>query len=146
MMKEQGCFKYGRNAWMMMCFWVLWGIAAPLVGSVRLKQNINREWKFILGDVRGAQRTDYDDEEWDDVHLPHSFSMPYFMWHTYQIELSSNGVDWTVTVKDCFKGKTKEYKKNFGCDIAFLRIRFFSKNVALSELRLGGVPSALGNH
>lgn len=82
MMKEQGCFKCGRNAWMMMCFWVLWGIAAPLVGSVRLKQNINREWKFILGDVRGAQRTDYDDEEWDDVHLPHSFSMPYFMWHT----------------------------------------------------------------
>lgn len=63
--------------------------------------------------------------------------------YDYQVELSSNGVDWDVAVKDCFKGKKKDYKRDFGCNIAFLRIRFFSPEAALSELRIGGMPSAL---
>jgi len=39
--------------------------------------NLNREWTFQLGDVAGAAAA-FDDAKWDDVNLPHSFSIPYF--------------------------------------------------------------------
>jgi hypothetical protein len=40
--------------------------------------NFNREWKFQLGDHTNADVAAFDDDKWDDVNLPHSFSMPYF--------------------------------------------------------------------
>lgn len=40
--------------------------------------NLNREWTYQLGDVAGAEAATFDDANWDNVHLPHSFSMPYF--------------------------------------------------------------------
>jgi hypothetical protein len=40
--------------------------------------NFNREWKFLLGDHPGAQAVGYDDEHWERIGLPHSFSIPYF--------------------------------------------------------------------
>jgi hypothetical protein len=40
--------------------------------------NFNREWKFQLGDADGASAEAFDDANWSDVGLPHSFSMPYF--------------------------------------------------------------------
>lgn len=45
----------------------------------RIRQNINRDWKFERSDVHDASQTDFDDTRWDTIHLPHSFSMPYFM-------------------------------------------------------------------
>ena len=48
--------------------------AAPL----RQSDNFNREWKFELGDVAGAEGAAFDDSKWDGANLPHSFSMPYF--------------------------------------------------------------------
>ena len=47
-------------------------------GSSREILNFNREWKFQLGDVSGAEATGFDDGKWDAANLPHSFSMPYF--------------------------------------------------------------------
>jgi hypothetical protein len=44
----------------------------------RQQLNFNREWKFQLGDPAGAEAVMYDDAKWDDIGLPHSFSMPYF--------------------------------------------------------------------
>ncbi|HEY8932275.1 MAG TPA: glycoside hydrolase family 2 TIM barrel-domain containing protein [Rariglobus sp.] len=44
----------------------------------RVAVNINREWRFTLGDVKGAEATDFDDGAWSAVGLPHSFSLPYF--------------------------------------------------------------------
>ena len=44
----------------------------------RQQINFNREWKFQLGDHPGAEAAGYDDTKWDDIGLPHSFSMPYF--------------------------------------------------------------------
>ena len=41
--------------------------------------NLNREWKYIQGDCRGAEQPAYDDGGWATVGLPHSFSIPYFM-------------------------------------------------------------------
>jgi beta-galactosidase/beta-glucuronidase len=40
--------------------------------------NFNREWKFQLGDFPGAAAVAFDDSKWDDIGLPHSFSIPYF--------------------------------------------------------------------
>lgn len=57
--------------------------------EVRVKQNINREWKFVLGDIKGAEQSEYDDADWLAVSLPHSFSIPYFMWHEVY-----NGYGW----------------------------------------------------
>ena len=48
---------------------------------VRERININREWRFYLGDAEGAEQPGYNDAEWTPTHLPHSFSIPYFM-HT----------------------------------------------------------------
>jgi len=47
---------------------------APL----REKVNFNREWKFQIGDHAGAEATSFNDAKWEDIGLPHSFSMPYF--------------------------------------------------------------------
>jgi len=45
----------------------------------RLVQNFNQAWKFKRADVTGAEATTFDDASWDDVGLPHSFNLPYFM-------------------------------------------------------------------
>lgn len=45
--------------------------------SDRRKLNFNSDWKFVLGNARGAEAVDYDDSIWGDVALPHSFSIPY---------------------------------------------------------------------
>ena len=54
----------------------------PVIGlsaaDLRQTLNFNREWKFQLGDVPGADAAAFDDSKWDDASLPHSFSMPYF--------------------------------------------------------------------
>lgn len=47
--------------------------------EVRQKINLNREWKFKLGDYGEAKDITYNDSEWDNIGLPHSFSIPYFM-------------------------------------------------------------------
>ena len=45
----------------------------------RQQLNFNREWKFRLGDPPGAEASGCDDSRWDDIGLPHSFSIPYFL-------------------------------------------------------------------
>ena len=54
--------------------------ASSLIAAAPLRQiiNINRDWKFKLGDYPGGEAAAYDDAGWDPVNLPHSFSMPYF--------------------------------------------------------------------
>jgi len=46
--------------------------------DLRQTVNFNREWKFQLGDVAGAEAAEFDAAKWEDIGLPHSFSMPYF--------------------------------------------------------------------
>jgi hypothetical protein len=47
-------------------------------GQLRQRMNINREWKFQLGDHPGAEAAEFDDTKWEAIGLPHSFSTPYF--------------------------------------------------------------------
>jgi beta-galactosidase len=46
---------------------------------LREERNFNCEWKFHLGDHAGADQRGFDDDAWEEVGLPHSFSTPYFM-------------------------------------------------------------------
>jgi len=46
--------------------------------DLRQNLNFNREWKFQLGDVAGADVAAFADAKWENVGLPHSFSLPYF--------------------------------------------------------------------
>jgi beta-galactosidase len=48
-------------------------------GGVRVVENFNQSWKFIRADVAGAEAIEFDDSPWENVGLPHSFSLPYFM-------------------------------------------------------------------
>ena len=62
---------------------LLVGLFAMIAGwasasGQRLSENFNREWKFQIGDVAGADAVAFNDKKWDDANLPHSFSMPYF--------------------------------------------------------------------
>ena len=47
--------------------------------SGRVVSNLNAEWKFKLGSVKNGQAVDLDDSQWELAHIPHSFSMPYFL-------------------------------------------------------------------
>jgi len=57
---------------------LLFGTAAHAAESPREVIPFNREWKFLLGDHPGAQAAAFDDNQWNDIGLPHSFSTPYF--------------------------------------------------------------------
>ena len=46
--------------------------------TIRKNININREWKFKLGDYSGAEALTFDDTKWETIGIPHSFSMPYY--------------------------------------------------------------------
>lgn len=74
------------------------------VPSSRDKIIFNREWKFISEDVEGAQSPAFSDNGWNNVNLPHSFSMPYFMWKSFY-----NGYGWyrkSFEVPASWSGKT----------------------------------------
>jgi hypothetical protein len=46
--------------------------------AARTKTNLDRGWKFLLGDEARASDAVFDDDKWQYVNLPHSFSEPYF--------------------------------------------------------------------
>jgi hypothetical protein len=72
--------------------------------TIREKITINREWRFQLGDSVNAQRTTFDDSKWSRIGLPHSFSLPYFLWSTVY-----NGYGWyrkQIDVPVNWNGKT----------------------------------------
>ncbi|HBF34753.1 TPA: beta-galactosidase, partial [Candidatus Sumerlaeota bacterium] len=58
---------------------MLVGVSAFAADSARQTLNFNREWKFKLGDEKGAEAPAFEDAQWSAVGLPHSFSTPYFL-------------------------------------------------------------------
>jgi beta-galactosidase len=61
------------------------GASGSAGSGVRLIQNFNQSWKFKRADVTGAEATAFDDSSWDNVGLPHSFSLPYFMSSSFYV-------------------------------------------------------------
>jgi len=58
------------------------GVAGmPQANGETLRQvlNFNREWQFQLGDPTNAESAGLDTSSWQNINLPHSFSMPYFL-------------------------------------------------------------------
>ncbi len=51
-------------------------VASPT--GLRENLNFNRDWKFQLGDTSGAGAMTFNDVNWENIGLPHSFSLPYF--------------------------------------------------------------------
>lgn len=51
----------------------------------RLGRLLNNNWKFMYGDVEGAMSEEYDDSDWYDIGLPHSFGIPYFMENEFYV-------------------------------------------------------------
>lgn len=51
----------------------------PLQAASRQTENLNRDWKYQCGDYLCAEQPNYDDSNWQQVGIPHSFSIPYFM-------------------------------------------------------------------
>lgn len=54
-------------------------ICVQAAASPRKTTLINREWKYAKGDFPEAKNAGYDDSRWENIGLPHSFSIPYFM-------------------------------------------------------------------
>ena len=46
---------------------------------------LNTAWKFTYGNPENAEKEEYNDEEWYDVGLPHSFGIPYFMENDFYV-------------------------------------------------------------
>ena len=66
----------GKYLWLVVT--VICSMTAVAAADLREAINFNREWKFQLGDFPGAVATAFNDANWDDANLPHSFSLPYF--------------------------------------------------------------------
>lgn len=63
-------------------------IFAPPV-SHRTAYNFNPGWKFIFGDIAGAEKPEFDDSKWDSVGLPHTWNDV----DTYRAFISHGGGD-----------------------------------------------------
>ena len=72
-MKKTGLFKI-----LLLSTIFLSGFCHAASDELREIVNFNRQWTFQLGDVSGVEAVSFDDTWWDNVNLPHSFSMPYF--------------------------------------------------------------------
>ena len=79
----------------------------------RVVSNVNAEWKFKLGTVENGQAIDLDDSQWQLAHIPHSFSMPYFLserfytgdgWYRKKINVKrNNGQRYYLDFKGIFQ-------------------------------------------
>jgi hypothetical protein len=92
------------------------GKGKPLL-SGRIVSNLNAEWKFKLGSVENGQAVDLDDSQWELAHVPHSFSLPYFLsdrfytgdgWYRKKIHISN--VDFVIRDGNLVAEPDKRYR------------------------------------
>lgn len=100
-------------------------------------QNFNENWKFNLGDAKGAEAPEFDDSSWKHVDLPHDYSIDQK--YTKQGEAESGyklgGIGW--------------YRKSFmvGPEMAGKNIRvdfdgvYMDSTVWINGHKLGGHPN-----
>ena len=75
------------------------------------KGNFNTGWKFSLGDTAGAEQKEFDDSQWEDIQIPHDFSMDQEFSAQYEAESGflPGGTGWyrkTVVFPGDYEGKT----------------------------------------
>ncbi len=60
---------------------ILWGVLGiiPLISfsqkNNRIKENFDFDWKFKLEDNSNAMKMTFDDAKWEDVQMPHDWSI-----------------------------------------------------------------------
>lgn len=86
-------------------------ISATQISEEERVINFNEEWKFYLGDSTTAQNTDFIDAAWDDVNLPHDFSIFQDFTATGEAESGflPGGTGWyrkKFTLQDSFSDKS----------------------------------------
>lgn len=86
------------------------GLGMTLSGESALARDtqlLNHGWRYFKGDTIGAEKTDFDDTRWENIGLPHSFSIPYFMskdfyvgfgWYRKTVEMSKSDLEKYVTL------------------------------------------------
>lgn len=72
--------------------------------------NFNKGWKFCLGDISGAEARSYDDAQWENISIPHDFSINQEFSNQYEAESGflPGGTGWyrkTVVFPASYEGK-----------------------------------------
>jgi len=82
-------------------------IAQENTSGPRLKQLLNFDWKFYLGDIAEAQAVNFNDAQWQKLHLPHDFQInqPWVESGGGARGFKAMGIGW--------------YRKNFKADAAW---------------------------
>ena len=87
-------------------------------GSVRSAEmesgrevNFNQEWRFYLGEASGAEMKNFDDSMWENISIPHDFSIDQEYSNTYEAESGflPGGTGWyrkTFVLPAEYQGKT----------------------------------------
>jgi beta-galactosidase len=87
----------------------------PLAGyaqnDVRILNNFDFDWKFKLADLKEAASQQYDDAQWEDIQLPHDWSIkqPISKNNNPAMGFLPGGIGWyrkTFTIPDEYKNKT----------------------------------------
>lgn len=93
----------------------------PIEGSGRQVYNFNNGWRFMRGDVKDAQKTNFDDTDWEIISTPHSVElMPAeasgcrnyqgIAWYRKRFVIPANAVDKEVSIHfEAIMGKQKFY-------------------------------------
>ena len=67
---------YWKEKWKVLLILLLWGLPGlSFAQEERIKQNIDFDWQFHLGDVPEASSIAFDDRHWRGVDIPHDWSI-----------------------------------------------------------------------
>ncbi|MVT10354.1 glycoside hydrolase family 2 protein [Chitinophaga tropicalis] len=81
--------------------------------EVRRRLIFNKDWKFMMGDHPAADTPAYEDSRWEQVSLPHSFSIPYFQSPDFYTGYGWYRKYFTVTAKELGRKLNIEFEGAF---------------------------------
>lgn len=90
---------------------------------MREERMLNNGWKFLYGDLREAIAEGYEDSDWYDINLPHTFSLPYFMENEFYVGYG------------CYRKKINIQKEWLGKEISLI----FGAAFQSAEVYINGI-------
>ncbi|MBN2209917.1 MAG: hypothetical protein JW709_00845, partial [Sedimentisphaerales bacterium] len=104
--------------------------------SPRLHFNMDDSWKFYKGDASEAMNPDFDDVAWDDVNLPHDWSIegPFDKDLEHRGGYLPSGIGWyrkTITLSPDWRGRRIfiEFEGVFRNSVVFVNGKEVGKNI-----------------
>jgi beta-galactosidase len=101
-----------KNRSILFVFIFIWGMAASAQHPPRIKENFDFDWKFSLHDDKGAALASFNDEQWENVQVPHDWSiaLPFDStnWRAGSMAYLPGGIGWyrkTFQAPASYKGK-----------------------------------------